>query len=94
MNKVLPKSFFESENKCNSYLDDVGYCVNCGWLVCRDKMQKHNSKVDRVDPGLFFAISAHGYVRLVDIKCECGSTKGLHDIDVENYRAWDITEKK
>lgn len=84
--KILPKKFFDTKPKLDSYIDSVGYCVNCGKLNTKENLGFG------IDPKSFVVLITHGYVRLVDIKCRCGSSKGIHDMDVENYRAWDISK--
>lgn len=80
--KKIPKTFFNKKINLVDYIDSQGYCVNCG---------KHNGILGSLNgfSGLLTLV-AHGYIRIVDIDCECGSTKALFDMDLEQYRAWKI----
>ncbi len=84
--KIIPKSFFDKSPRFDKHIDSVGYCVNCGKLNSKENFGL------KINPGDWLTLVAHGYVRLIDISCECGSSKAIHDIDIEDYRAWDISK--
>lgn len=84
--KIVPKIILEKPVKLNDYCED-GYCVNCGYGSC--KGISRNVWDVFTTPNVLLTLVAHGKIRLVDIDCPCGSTKALHDIDVENFIVYD-----
>lgn len=91
---IIPKRLFDSKimqdlkKRCTEEPDNIGFCINCG----QHKQQKGESiKLKKIEQWL--VLSLHGFVRTIEMNCECGSKVGLFDLDVENYRVWDISKK-
>lgn len=82
---MIPKKFFNNKPKfSDSPLDNIGFCVNCG-----EYSGKYSAKLS-MDFNEWLCLTIHGYIRTVSINCECGSKVGMFDMDIENYRVWNI----
>jgi hypothetical protein len=77
-NGTFPIKFL-SEPPRHKFADDqvdYGYCVNC--------------QLDKIDVAKLVIL---GKIRTVEIDCtRCGCKLGYFDMDLEAYRAWDISE--
>lgn len=78
--KILPRWFLEEETRVTIPDDqvDYGYCVNC-----------------QVNDIWQLKLALLKKIRTVEIDCiRCGCKVGIFDMDIEEYRSWDISEKR
>jgi len=76
------------------YFDNVGYCINCGLYHKIQSIERAiYTKSMKKSRELFLLILLRGLARKIDIDCPCGSDVGIYDMDLENFVAWDLTEK-
>jgi len=86
---ILPNWFLNESPRfnINCIPDGHGFCINCG---CKNNGTTMDVAMDNIDYWLKLILL--GKVRTTEIDCQCGCNVGMFDLDIEEYRAWDISE--